>query len=59
MASSSLMNFFNPNSIAVIGASEKLNSVGMKVFKNLIEGGYSGAIYLCTDYGVAKQLHDL
>lgn len=41
----SLETFFNPSSIAVIGASEKLNSVGMKIFKNLIDGGYSGAIY--------------
>jgi len=41
----SLNTFFNPRSVAIIGASEKLDSVGMKVFKNLIEGGYSGAIY--------------
>lgn len=40
-----LTNFFQPNSIAVIGASDKLNSVGMKVFKNLVEGKYIGKLY--------------
>lgn len=37
--------FFNPSSIAVIGAREKANSVGSVVFKNLLESGYSGRIY--------------
>lgn len=36
---------FNPQSIAVIGASDKENSVGMIVFKNLLKGGYKGKLY--------------
>lgn len=40
-----LQEFFSPKSIAVIGATEKPNSVGMKVFKNLIQGGYRGTLY--------------
>jgi len=34
-----------PKSIAVIGASTKDGSIGNTVVKNLIEGGYAGAIY--------------
>lgn len=40
-----LEKFFNPTSIAVIGASDRLNSVGMKVFKNLITNQFSGKLY--------------
>lgn len=40
-----LEKLFNPASIAVIGASNKTNSIGMIVFKNLLEGGYAGKLY--------------
>ncbi len=40
-----LSKFFQPNSIAVIGASDRKNSVGMKVFKNLLEGKFIGNLY--------------
>jgi acetyltransferase len=40
-----LDNFFNPKSIAVIGASRTLGKVGYDVLKNLIQYGYKGAIY--------------
>lgn len=40
-----LNNFFEPTSIAVIGASDKPNSVGMKVFKNLLQEHYVGKLY--------------
>ncbi|MBS0290313.1 MAG: hypothetical protein JSS07_09825 [Proteobacteria bacterium] len=40
-----LDTFLNPPSIAVIVAREKLNLVGMKIFKNPIDEGYSHAIY--------------
>ena len=39
------MNFFNPKSIAVIGASEKKNKLGYILLKNLIDFKYSGRIY--------------
>jgi len=35
---------FEPRSVAVIGASSKPNSVGATVLRNLIAGGFSGAI---------------
>ncbi len=36
---------FNPQSIAVIGASRRPEAVGHAVFKNLITGGYQGVLY--------------
>ena len=35
-----LAPLFDPRSIAVIGASETLGSVGCSVMQNLLEGGY-------------------
>src|SRR5436189_1131915 len=40
-----LSKLFEPNSIAVIGASNRNNSIGMKVFKNLLESEFSGRVY--------------
>jgi len=40
-----LSRLFSPRSIAVIGASERENSVGMRVFANLIEAGFEGQLY--------------
>ncbi|MCF7806820.1 MAG: bifunctional acetate--CoA ligase family protein/GNAT family N-acetyltransferase [Simkaniaceae bacterium] len=40
-----LDSFFNPKSIAVIGATEKPKSVGCTLTTNLIDYGYKGHIY--------------
>lgn len=40
-----LEELFHPKSIAVIGAREKPNSVGMVVFKNLIENKFPGKLF--------------
>lgn len=45
MGGHDLEQLFKPNSIAVVGAREKPNSVGMVVFKNLIENKFPGKIY--------------
>jgi len=37
--------FFKPNSVAVIGASEKSGSIGGAIFRNLQRGGFPGPIY--------------
>ncbi|MCX8171820.1 MAG: CoA-binding protein, partial [Candidatus Bathyarchaeota archaeon] len=37
--------FFNPRAIAVIGASRDPSKIGHGILRNLIEGGFSGAIY--------------
>lgn len=40
-----LDRIFDPESIAVIGASETRSSVGWAVMKNLVEGGFPGPIF--------------
>jgi len=37
--------FFNPKSIAVIGASREPQKVGHRVFRNLIKSGFHGGLY--------------
>lgn len=40
-----LKSIFEPESIAIIGASERENSVGSQVLINVLEGGFKGKIY--------------
>ncbi|HUW19719.1 MAG TPA: acetate--CoA ligase family protein [Sedimentisphaerales bacterium] len=40
-----LENFFNPQSVAVVGASRHKGKVGYEVLSNLIRGGYEGRIF--------------
>jgi acetyltransferase len=40
-----LDRLFSPRSIAVFGASEKPDSVGSRVYENLLAGGFPGPIY--------------
>lgn len=37
-------HLFHPDSIAVVGASERPGSVGQAVMPNLIDGGFAGTI---------------
>lgn len=46
MKNKNLKNFFNPQSIAIIGASEKEGKVGNAVAKNILERGYAGEVFL-------------
>ncbi|KUK82683.1 MAG: Acyl-CoA synthetase [Pelotomaculum thermopropionicum] len=40
-----LTNFFNPKSVAIIGASNKPGKIGNVIVKNMINCGYKGKIY--------------
>jgi len=40
-----LDRLFKPNAIAVFGASERPGSLGERVFRNLVEGGFEGDLY--------------
>lgn len=40
-----LIAFFQPSSIAVIGASESAGKLGHEILKNLLDGGFPGALY--------------
>lgn len=41
----SLKNFFNPKSVAVVGASNDKAKIGRQVLDNLIAGGFKGKIF--------------
>jgi acetyl coenzyme A synthetase (ADP forming)-like protein len=41
----SLVRFFEPASVAVVGASSRRGSIGGELFRNIIAGDYSGAAY--------------
>lgn len=36
---------FRPQSVAVVGASRRENAVGHAVFRNILQGGFKGALY--------------
>jgi len=40
-----LTSFFNPHSIAVVGASRDAEKLGHAVLVNIIDGGYAGPVY--------------
>lgn len=45
MSTKNLERIFNPESIVLIGVSERERSVGYGLFKNLLGGGFGGKIY--------------
>jgi acetyltransferase len=45
MGIENLNKIFNPQRIAVIGASERENSLGSKILRNLIGVGYAGTVF--------------
>jgi len=48
ISSHNIDTFFNPSTVAVIGASNKKDSVGNVIFDNLIHGDYKGHTYPVT-----------
>jgi acetate---CoA ligase (ADP-forming) len=44
-ATAAMRNFFNPRSVAVIGASRTSGSIGSAIFRNLIIEGFHGPVY--------------
>ncbi|MDQ3770548.1 MAG: GNAT family N-acetyltransferase [Actinomycetota bacterium] len=44
-AIAAMRNFFNPRSVAVIGASRSTGTIGSAVFRNLIAKGFHGPVY--------------
>ena len=41
----SLENFFNPQSIAIVGASRQKSKVGHEILTSIVDGGYKGKIF--------------
>lgn len=57
MSVRNMQSFFSPRSVAVIGASEKPHSVGATVLRNLVQGGFKGAILpVNPKYGMLGDL---
>lgn len=40
-----LEHFFNPSSVAVVGASQKPGKIGYDILNNIVRYGYTGAVY--------------
>ena len=40
-----LESFFNPKSVAIVGASRQKGKVGYEILANMIQGGYAGGIF--------------
>ncbi|SDX40567.1 acetyltransferase [Collimonas sp. OK242] len=63
MSARNLQFFFAPRSIAVIGASEKTQSMGTFVLRHLVQGGFKGSIFpVNPKYALLEGLktyHDL
>jgi hypothetical protein len=45
MSQHHLKPLFAPKSVAVFGASDRIDSVGQIVFQNILQSGYQGALY--------------
>jgi acetyltransferase len=50
-----LHNFFNPKTVAVIGASDRENSVGGSIFRNIKDSGFAGRVIPVNNRAAAVQ----
>jgi len=55
MSLAQIHNFFNPKTIAVVGANDRENSVGYSIFKNIKDSGFSGKIYPVNNHAQTVQ----
>jgi acyl-CoA synthetase (NDP forming)/GNAT superfamily N-acetyltransferase len=44
--SASIHRFFNPRSVAIIGASRRQETIGQVLVRNLVTGGFTGRVYV-------------
>lgn len=42
----SIQRFFNPRSVAIIGASRRQDTIGQVLVRNLVNGGFTGRVYV-------------
>ncbi|MDR0572341.1 MAG: acetate--CoA ligase family protein [Rickettsiales bacterium] len=52
-----LENFFDPQSIAVVGVSSEPTKLGSVVFNNIISAGYKGQLYAINPKTAGQQLY--
>src|SRR5439155_12557381 len=55
-AVAALRRFFEPGSIAVIGASRRRGSIGGEVFHNLLTSGFPGPVYPVSPHPVVQSV---
>ena len=55
-AVSAMKRFFEPASIAVIGASRKRGSIGGEVFRNLLDSDFPGPVYPVSPHPVVQSV---
>ena len=53
----SFESFFNPQSVAIVGASRQRGKVGYEILINMIEAGYKGKIFPVNRK--AEEIEDL
>ena len=55
MSQHHLKPLFSPKSVAIFGASDRIDSVGQIVFQNMLQSGYRGALYpINPDHSVVQ-----
>ena len=54
-AVAAVRSFFEPRSVAVIGASRRRGTIGGEILHNLIAAGFSGAVYAVNDKAEVVQ----
>src|SRR5262245_32812900 len=55
-AVAALKRFFEPRSIAVLGASRRRGTIGGEVFHNLLESGFPGPVYPVSPHPVVQSV---
>jgi acetyl coenzyme A synthetase (ADP forming)-like protein len=55
-AVAALKRFFEPRSIAVVGASRRRGTIGGEVFHNLLQSGFSGPVYPVSPHPVVQSV---
>jgi acetyl coenzyme A synthetase (ADP forming)-like protein len=55
-AIAAIRRFFEPRSIAVIGASRHRGTIGGEVFHNLLDSGFSGPVYPVSPHPVVQSV---
>lgn len=55
-AGSAMKRFFEPSSIAVIGASRRRGSIGGEVFRNLLDSDFPGPVYPVSPHPVVQSV---
>ncbi|HEX6349146.1 MAG TPA: GNAT family N-acetyltransferase [Candidatus Dormibacteraeota bacterium] len=55
-AAAAIRHFFEPASIAVIGATSRPRSIGGEVFRNLLSSGFPGPVYPVSPHPVVQSV---